>query len=957
MAQLWSFSVKANTTDSGPGGDDQIQPSIVRLGDGFLTVWTDTSGDSGSVLRAQKFGFLGQKLGSEFTVSDNANSSSSDASLSATPDGGFVMAYRNGSSGIDLAWFNANGTKTNEITVSPNDGSLGRNPSVAGLSNGNVLVTWDQVFNGDRAMLTSLYSASGGLLDSWVDFDIEDLQRNGDTAAWGNGQSVSLYMRDDLDELSPGVDGTRYIGFRVYDADGAMTLSRRIGSDDLAELDADSAHITRVPGIGFAMAWSMKGEFTGMSARVRLYDTFGNKLNPGLDGKAWGTIGEDAKVEDIIGYSQSDGTGSAFTMIYRNAETDELFGQDFDGAGNTTGDDYRIAGNVQDASLAMTADGRIAVSITRTTGGNADIRTFLLDPREVVIVGTEGSDVLTSRPVGGAVIEGRGGDDLLYGDDSGDVLKGGDEDDLLLGNAGNDSLYGGRGEDSLSGGSGTDTANFSDLDRNEGKPNGASTLFNVSLEDGLAVLAHRLGDDHIKIIDQLNSIENVIGSAGDDTIYGNEANNSLTGGNGNDTLWGGIGGSDTLIGGNGSDRYIVDDVGDTVIENGTGADKVYLDDIIVYSLVSRPNIEALYYSVSIAGEAVHLTGNGLANLIAVGKAFRATESNTSGNDILDGGGGNDILMGGLGDDTYRVDTSLDFVDEKGDPLEEGEDVGGIDTVESKATAFSLDVRTAGRIENLIYTGSGNFFGGGNQFANELTGGNGNDLLKGRGGADTLKGLGGNDRLEGEGGADTIDGGGGLDIVSYEGFDADIVLSLDGSLTASNQAAADTLISIEGIRGSGTGNDQLTGDNAANVLEGDGGNDILRGRGGTDRIVGGEGSDTLTGGGGLDTFAYKDLDEGGDSITDFDGASDSLAFDLADVGPGLAQNGTDTGSLNAIRFQASSSASAASTTIRFIYDTDDGRLFFDFDGSGAGPAILIATLQGAPSLTTADIFIV
>ena len=92
MAQIWSTSIKANTADSGPGGNDQTQPSIVRLGDGFLAVWADNSFASGALLKAQKFGFLGQKLGGEFIVSNSFNPSSGGASLSALPDGGFVVA-------------------------------------------------------------------------------------------------------------------------------------------------------------------------------------------------------------------------------------------------------------------------------------------------------------------------------------------------------------------------------------------------------------------------------------------------------------------------------------------------------------------------------------------------------------------------------------------------------------------------------------------------------------------------------------------------------------------------------------------------------------------------------------------------------------------------------------------------------------------------------------------------
>ena len=42
----------------------------------------------------------------------------------------------------------------------------------------------------------------------------------------------------------------------------------------------------------------------------------------------------------------------------------------------------------------------------------------------------------------------------------------------------------------------------------------------------------------------------------------------------------------------------------------------------------------------------------------------------------------------------------------------------------------------GNVQNLTYTGTGNFTGNGNGLANTITGGAGNDTLFGNGGADT-----------------------------------------------------------------------------------------------------------------------------------------------------------------------------------------------------------------------------
>ena len=61
------------------------------------------------------------------------------------------------------------------------------------------------------------------------------------------------------------------------------------------------------------------------------------------------------------------------------------------------------------------------------------------------------------------------------------------------------------------------------------------------------------------------NFQDVIGSAGNDTITGSGAVNVLGGGNGNDSLDGGEG-IDQLEGGDGNDTYTIDDAGEAVVE-------------------------------------------------------------------------------------------------------------------------------------------------------------------------------------------------------------------------------------------------------------------------------------------------------------------------------------------------------------------------------------------------------
>jgi Ca2+-binding RTX toxin-like protein len=192
------------------------------------------------------------------------------------------------------------------------------------------------------------------------------------------------------------------------------------------------------------------------------------------------------------------------------------------------------------------SDAAVTVSLQtgRGAGGHAEG-----DELEGIanLVGSAHSDKLT----GGAqdnVMRGLAGIDVLSGSDGRDALDGGDGDDLLIGGLGSDALHGGAG---------TDTISYTDALRSAG-----IFLFRNEVSESDAYT------------DTLSSIENAIGSAFGDGIYGNQSNNSLSGGAGDDELHG-AGGADHLAGGAGSDTLFGDEGAETFVflDNG-GRDRV-----------------------------------------------------------------------------------------------------------------------------------------------------------------------------------------------------------------------------------------------------------------------------------------------------------------------------------------------------------------------------------------------
>jgi Ca2+-binding RTX toxin-like protein len=156
------------------------------------------------------------------------------------------------------------------------------------------------------------------------------------------------------------------------------------------------------------------------------------------------------------------------------------------------------------------------------------------------------------------ILEGRDGADTLDGGLGNDTLDGGSGEDCILGAGGNDTLFGSTGNDTLIGGDGNDFADF----------RGASAGVSANLATGSVIGGAGL--------DNLVSIEGLIGSDFNDTLIGDGGANTLYGGDGVDTLSGG-GGNDWLDFGLGDDRFDLSGAtGNLTLLGGDGSDTLDL---------------------------------------------------------------------------------------------------------------------------------------------------------------------------------------------------------------------------------------------------------------------------------------------------------------------------------------------------------------------------------------------
>jgi Ca2+-binding RTX toxin-like protein len=859
----------------------------------------------------------------------------------------------------------------------------------------------------DRINMSSFGSASYGndVIDGGAGFDLVSFHAGapaasgvvvdlaagtavgGGTGGSGSASLTSIERVIGTDEFGDRLSGSG-VSERFEGRGGNDTLSGLGGNDTLVgEAGQDTFLFASAPGPNSA---DLVVDFLSTADEL----AFDNSVFAAL-GSAGNFSSGDARFNSGAGFTS--GRDPSDRIVY-DTSSGQLF---YDADGNGPGA----------ALLIATLQGAPALSATDITviGTGAPP-----PPPPGVIRGTEGNDSLVGTE-GNDSMEGLGGNDTMAGRGGNDTLDGGTGDDTLDGEAGDDLLRGGDGNDTLiqrefadppfqdprdtlDGGLGNDTYDvrsevFRDLPQfvlvDAGGVDTVLTNHGYVLPDGIENLtmfeASGGTGNALDNVFRTNSNEPrqyvVSGGAGDDTLIGGSAEDDWTGGAGNDLfVFTNFAGRDQFTDRledfvSGSDRLDFDNRAFTAI-GGAGdfapGDARFAAGAGFTS--GRDPTDRLVYDTSSGGLYYDADGSGAgeAHLVAVltgapalaatdisvigtgtqpppGQRITGTSGNdsltgTNGNDTLDGLGGVDTMNGLLGNDTYIVTA--------GDVLQ---DSGGIDTVESNIT-WTL----GSGFEHLTLTGSAAINATGNDLGNFAVGNSAANSFNLRAGNDTVQAGAGDDRISispfgsASYGDDVIDGGAGFDLVSFHTATAEasgVVVNLaDGTASGGGQGGAGSarLTSIERVIGTNAHGDQLRGSFVAERFEGRGGNDTL---------LGGGGNDTLIGEGGNDMFLFASTAGSGNVglVVDFLSATDKLGFENAIF---TALGGPGNFTAGDARFAMGAGfTSGRDASDRIVYNTSTGALYYDADGSGAGTAVQVATLQGIPTVTATDITVI
>lgn len=596
-----------------------------------------------------------------------------------------------------------------------------------------------------------------------------------------------------------------------------------------------------------------------------LYGTAGNDRIFGLNGYQNVIYGYDG--DDFI-----DG-GNLADYIYGGAGNDILFGNG--------GDDILTGGTGSDTFGAD--DGN-----DKQYGEAGDDR-FVAYKGIDTISGGEGSDTLAFSMLdatGGARVNlfhnyvGNDGygytewlssiENISGGTAFADFFSGNNGANQIDAGAG-DGIYGLGGDDkftvrgapqTIDGGDGMDIAYFGSTKLVQ-DTNGDGLAETVSTTRGVRVdlTQSRILDDGFGGSGVIAAIENLSGTAYDDTLIGDAGGNGLSGWAGNDYLSGldgddmldGGAGDDSLAGGRGRDTYVGGEGRDNVsfgFRLATSAAHVDLGLGQVYN-DGFGNAETLSSVESISG------GTGFADTLIGSEEANGIEGNygdivrgLGGDDLLSAGAAPQLIDGGAGHDILSLGIAGWFPDSDGD--------GNFEIIlASRGVSVDLSVGmilddgfgNSGRLVSIeeVYGGSLNDQLVGDGGANRLDGRQGADTLYGRGGNDTLFGADGSDSLYGEDGDDALTGAEGNDL-------------LDG----------------------GRGNDLLFGGAGRDTLSGGSGNDLLNGGGNGDALTGGTGNDRFV----FDTVTAGKLAQPANlgTITDF-AQGDVIDLSAIDAIPG------------------------------------------------------------------------
>ena len=813
-------------------------------------------------------------------------------------------------------------------------------PDITQLANGNILVTWTSSHaTGDGSpagteVFAQLFDPLGTPLGS--EFRINavsllDNERDSDIVALPDGGFLVIYHDDDLSG-----NGASNIRLERFDATGTG-----VAEDSLVVNDGVAPALPNYA--------NPRGACSSATSVMVVYDVIDGG-NSGIFGRIYNPTTNTYGAEFLVmsaGTSQNAdiavlSNGNYVIATEVDAADDAIRFRIFNAAGGQVAGAFFVTGTDtdtfadRDVSVTALAGGGFVLVWTSTDGNDTDVLFRVYD--------NAGVSVSNGQIDGG-----------LPTDDNNEPVVVGLADGSFV------VIYDNQDANVLTASYRAANGNFL------GSLDMAANAYGISavaLADGRMAITYMLDPEdtiRMEILDTRNAVNALgvyapdqwqVGTVGDDVFTAAALADITHGWTGNDTITEvNAGGQQQYFGDDGNDTLIVvspvsDDLHDggagidTIIWTGAGAAGLSFDlaagtatdGVLIEQMLGFENLTGTADNDTILGTADSntlagagsndtISGGGSADVLDGGDG-NDTLSGGSGSDTLEGGTGNDRLTGGTSSDTYIVDALADLIIETASQ--------GDDRVLARASFVLAADDSIETMQTTSFAGVDAINLTGNALAQDIIGNAGaNTLEDGAGAADVLRGsLGDDTYVIRTAGTAIVEGVG-------EGTADRVLAAVSFAL-----AADDNIEVMQTTSFAGVGAINLTGNALAQTIIGNAGANALRGA---------AGNDTLTGGAGADDFIFNTAlgATNIDGITDFvAGLDDMLLRDTMFAGIGI-------GALAANEFHAGASGQAQTVNTRIIYETDNGNLWYDADGTGGILRVQFGDLAAGLGITAGD----
>ncbi|MCP3368295.1 Ig-like domain-containing protein [Bradyrhizobium cajani] len=256
----------------------QATPVVTSLSNGgFVVSWQDQNSTNGDI-KAQIYGANGAPVGGEFTINSVTANNQNTPAITGLPNGGFVVAWTNQGTvapDIKAQVYDANGAKVgSEFLVNSASANFDQErASIATLSNGDFVVTWNDFRTGDWQVRGQVFHpTASGASKVGSEFTVDTAFYNSRVVAGVTGLANGNFVISFEDTSGE-------VRAQVFTAAGV-----KVGSEFQVNTQTSGnqgfSSITALTSGAFVVTWSDEGtgDGNGPAIKAQVYDAAGNKI-------------------------------------------------------------------------------------------------------------------------------------------------------------------------------------------------------------------------------------------------------------------------------------------------------------------------------------------------------------------------------------------------------------------------------------------------------------------------------------------------------------------------------------------------------------------------------------------------------------------------------------------------------------------------------------------------------